>query len=169
MDARDDERRDEETGGGNRNPLEVTGYVNDVETGQTQGAAEREERRDERAGDAQKSLEIHDIEKHRGRDAEAHDIGEAVELKPELTSAPETACDLPVHEIEEHGCEDQPGGRDKASVNRQNQRQHAAQQIPARDHIRRDFAEGDMPPTFHDFHVPSLPVQIDRPIHDHRF
>ncbi len=122
-------------------PLKGAVNVLNVETGQPQGSAEGEEGGNERSRDAVPPLKVAGIKDQSRCNAEADDIGQAVQFDAEGTAASDAAGDLAVHEIEKDGHEDEPGPEAGFAVKHQDKGQHAAEDVAAGDHVGDDLLE----------------------------
>ena len=83
--------------------------ADDVEAGQTEGAAGDEQERDEQAGLAE-ALEAPAVDDKRRGDAEGDDVGEAVEVEAELALGLGEAGDAAIGGVEEQADEDRQRG-----------------------------------------------------------
>ena len=119
--------------------------MHDVEAGQAQGAAQREKRRDQRADHAGQGLQRGGIDEDGRRDAERDHVAEAVEFDAEVAAYAHGARDFAVHEVEEHGAGDHPRRGQIVAADGEDQRQHAAEQVAAGDHVGDVVADGDPP------------------------
>ncbi len=114
----------------------------DVETGQTNGAAGAIDKRHGPAG-AARLMQRPQIDEHGRRDAEADEIGEAVELGAELAVRAEQARHLAVHRVEHGGDDDGDHGRLPVSHQREADRRGAGAQGKQRQPAGQEAPEGE--------------------------